>query len=103
MEPGARDSRRYFRRSSDHLRNSPCILLIDVERRYVDVDQSGLYVGMAHQFHQCGQADAGTHHVRGEGVSEPVRISESDAGGLAMLPDDGPRGKFFKDREEFPW
>lgn len=22
---------------------------------------------------------------------------------LAMLPDDGPRGKFFKDREEFPW
>jgi len=22
---------------------------------------------------------------------------------LAMLPDDGPRGKFFRDREEFPW
>jgi NAD(P)-dependent dehydrogenase (short-subunit alcohol dehydrogenase family) len=22
---------------------------------------------------------------------------------LALLPDDGPRGKFFKDREEFPW
>lgn len=22
---------------------------------------------------------------------------------LAMLPDDGPRGRFFKDREEFPW
>jgi NAD(P)-dependent dehydrogenase (short-subunit alcohol dehydrogenase family) len=22
---------------------------------------------------------------------------------LAMLPDDGPRGKFFKDREEMPW
>ncbi|HBL26784.1 MAG TPA: short-chain dehydrogenase [Acidobacteria bacterium] len=22
---------------------------------------------------------------------------------LATLPDDGPRGKFFKDREEFPW
>jgi len=22
---------------------------------------------------------------------------------LAMLPDDGPHGRFFKDREEFPW
>lgn len=22
---------------------------------------------------------------------------------LAMLPDDGPRGQFFRDREEFPW
>jgi NAD(P)-dependent dehydrogenase (short-subunit alcohol dehydrogenase family) len=22
---------------------------------------------------------------------------------LAMLPDDGPRGKFFRDQEEFPW
>ncbi len=22
---------------------------------------------------------------------------------LAMLPDDGPRGRFFRDREEFPW
>lgn len=39
------------------------------------------------------------------GVKAPRSISEGAEAAvwLAMLPDDGPRGKFFKDREEFPW
>ena len=38
-------------------------------------------------------------------LSAPRSIAEGadTAVWLAMLPDDGPRGKFFKDREEFPW
>jgi NAD(P)-dependent dehydrogenase (short-subunit alcohol dehydrogenase family) len=39
------------------------------------------------------------------GMKAPRSTSEGaeTAVWLAMLPDDGPRGKFFKDREEFPW
>lgn len=39
------------------------------------------------------------------GLKAPRSISEGaeTAVWLATLPDDGPRGKFFKDREEFPW
>lgn len=39
------------------------------------------------------------------GLKAPRSIAEGaeTAVWLAMLPDDGPRGKFFKDREEFPW
>lgn len=39
------------------------------------------------------------------GMKAPLSTAEGaeTAVWLAMLPDDGPRGKFFKDREEFPW
>lgn len=39
------------------------------------------------------------------GVKAPRSTSEGAEAAvwLAMLPDDGPRGRFFKDREEFPW
>lgn len=39
------------------------------------------------------------------GIKAPRSASEGaeTAVWLATLPDDGPRGKFFKDREEFPW
>lgn len=39
------------------------------------------------------------------GMKAPRSTSEGaeTAVWLAMLPDDGPRGKFFKDRQEFPW
>ena len=40
----------------------------------------GFDVGVAHKLHQRGQADAGAHHVRGEGMSEPVGIGQLDAG-----------------------
>jgi NAD(P)-dependent dehydrogenase (short-subunit alcohol dehydrogenase family) len=39
------------------------------------------------------------------GLKAPRSIAEGAEAAvwLAMLPDGGPRGKFFKDREEFPW
>ena len=39
------------------------------------------------------------------GMKAPRSTSEGAEAAvwLAMLPDDGPRGRFFKDREEFPW
>ena len=39
------------------------------------------------------------------GLKAPRSTSEGaeTAVWLAMLPDDGPRGRFFRDREEFPW
>jgi NAD(P)-dependent dehydrogenase (short-subunit alcohol dehydrogenase family) len=39
------------------------------------------------------------------GLKAPRSIAEGaeTAAWLAMLPDGGPRGKFFRDREEFPW
>jgi len=39
------------------------------------------------------------------GMQAPRSTSEGAEAAvwLAMLPDDGPRGRFFKDREEFPW
>ena len=39
------------------------------------------------------------------GLKAPRSVAEGaeTAVWLAMLPDDGPRGKFFRDREEFPW
>jgi NAD(P)-dependent dehydrogenase (short-subunit alcohol dehydrogenase family) len=39
------------------------------------------------------------------GIKAPRSTSEGaeTAVWLATLPDDGPRGRFFKDREEFPW
>jgi hypothetical protein len=49
----------------------------------------GFDVGVAHQLHQRRQADAGAHHIRGEGVSEPVGIGQLDAGGAAMMAEQG--------------
>ncbi len=57
------------------------VLEIDILRRDLHVVHSGLDVGMAHQLHQRGQADACAHHVRGEGVPEPVRVGKLNAGG----------------------
>ena len=49
------------------------ILLINVERGNLDVDERGLNMGMPHQTHKCGQADSGMQHVRGEGVAAMPR------------------------------
>lgn len=39
------------------------------------------------------------------GMKAPRSVSQGAEAAvwLATLPDDGPRGKFFRDREEFPW
>jgi hypothetical protein len=40
---------------------------------------------MPHQLHQGGEANAGTDHIRGEGVPETVRVGYLDASGAAMM------------------
>lgn len=39
----------------------------------------------------------------GEGATRELAEGADTAVWLAMLPDDGPRGKFFRDRKEFEW
>ena len=61
------------------------ILLVDLERSDLHINEGGLDLRMSHQLHEGWQADAGTHHIRGEGVSKAVRIGNFDAGSLAMM------------------
>jgi hypothetical protein len=44
---------------------------------------------MAPQLHESGQADAGTHHIRGEGMPEAVWVGDLYAGGTAMMAEQG--------------
>jgi len=39
----------------------------------------------------------------GPGATRELSEGADTAAWLAILPDDGPRGKFFRDRKEFPW
>jgi hypothetical protein len=64
------------------------ILKIDVLRGDLHIVQGGFDVGVAHQLHESGQADAGAHHIRGEGVPEAVRVGLY-AGGAAMMAEQG--------------
>ena len=65
------------------------VLLVDLEWSDCDIDKRGLDVSVSHQLHQRGQADAGPHHIGGEGVTEAVWVGERDAGGLAMVAEEG--------------
>jgi hypothetical protein len=49
------------------------------------IAQGSLDIGVTHQLHERGQAHTGADHVGGKGVSKPVRISQLDVGGLAMV------------------
>ena len=60
----------------DALRRGAGVLKIDVLRGDLHIVQGGFDVGVAHQLHQRGQADAGAHHIRGEGMSEAVRVGQ---------------------------
>ena len=73
----------------DALRSGAGVLKVDVLRRDLHIVQSGLDVGVTHQLHKRGQADASTHHVGSEGVSEAMRVGQLDAGGLAMVAEQG--------------
>ena len=73
----------------DALRRSTCVLEIDILRRDLHVVHGGFDVSVAHQLHQRGQADTGAHHIRGERVSEPVGIGQLNAGGAAMITEQG--------------
>jgi hypothetical protein len=61
------------------LRNGASVLLVDLERSHLHIDERGLDIGMTHQLHECWQTDAGPYHVGGERVPEAVRISQFDA------------------------
>ena len=73
----------------DTLRRRAGVLEIDILRSDLHVAHGGFDVGVAHQLHQCGQAHAGAHHVGGKSVSEAVRIGHLDAGGAAMMAEQG--------------
>ena len=58
------------------LRHGACILQVDVLWGDLHIEQRGLDVGVTHQLHERGQADAGAHHVRGKGVSKAMGVGE---------------------------
>src|SRR5687768_15708079 len=64
------------------------ILLVDILRGNARVDHGGLDRRVAHQMHERGQADASEDHVRGERMSESMRIGFGDAGGMTMMTEE---------------
>ena len=85
MKGGVHGSRCGHRKRTNVLSNGTCILLINVERSYLHIDERGLDIGMPHQLHECWQTNAGPYHVGGEGVPEAVRISDFHSRGPAMI------------------
>jgi hypothetical protein len=82
----ARDvSRSRHRYRPDVLCDGSRILLIDLERSDLHIDEVVWILRMTHQLHEGRQADAGAHHIRGEGVTKTVRVGDFDAGGPAMM------------------
>ena len=77
------------RHRPDVLSDRSRILLIDLERSDLHIDQRGLDVRMTHQLHEGGQANAGAHHIRGKGVPKAVGVGNLDAGRLAMMAKQG--------------
>jgi hypothetical protein len=56
------------------LSGGPRKLLINVQGSYFDIDEGGLNIGVPHQAHEGGKADAGAHHVGGEGVPKGLLV-----------------------------
>src|SRR4029077_7134286 len=67
----ARGSRRRHRKRADVLSHGARILKINLLWSDLNIEQRGLDIGMTHQLHKRGQADAGKQHVRGKCVSKP--------------------------------
>ena len=74
-EGGASASRRDPRLRSDALCRGAGVLQVDVLWRDLHIVQGCLDVGVTHQLHQRGQADAGTHHIRSEGMPEAMGLA----------------------------
>src|SRR5262252_779378 len=60
------------RHRPDVLSNCSRILLIDLERSDLHINEGGLDICMTHQLHEGRQANAGAHHIRREGVPKTV-------------------------------
>jgi len=56
------------------LLDSTSVFAPNILWRQLDVQHSDMDLRMTHEMLQGGQRNAGAHHVRGEGVSEPMRI-----------------------------
>jgi hypothetical protein len=65
--------------------HGPRVLLINILRSELNVDQSGVDLGVTHELHERGEADAGADHIRCKCVSKPVRVSLSGAGGSTVM------------------
>src|SRR5712692_9840128 len=77
----------WLRRRSgpDVLGDCACVLLPDVLRSELNVDQRGLNLCMPHELHQRREANARADHVRSEGVPKPVRVRLCDARSLPVM------------------
>src|ERR1017187_6567079 len=73
----------------DVLGNCASVLLPDVLRGDVKVDQRGLDLCMPHELHQRREANARAHHVQGEGVAKPVRVRARHSCGLPVMTKQG--------------
>jgi len=71
------------------LRSGTGILQINVLWSDLHIVHGGFDIGVSHQLHQRRQADTGAHHVRCEGVSEAMRVSDFYAGSAAMVAEQG--------------
>ena len=89
QERGERVSRRGHRHRPDELCDRSRILLVDLQRRDLHIDERGLDLRMSHQLHEGWQANACAYHIRGEGVPETVRVGYLDASGAAMMAKQG--------------
>ena len=61
------------------------ILLIDLERSDLHIDEGGLDICMTHQLHEGRQANAGANHIRREGVPKTMGVCNFDSASLAMM------------------
>jgi len=67
------------------LRDGTRILKVEVLRGDQHIEQRGLDIRVTHQLHERGQTHTGADHVGSKGVSKSMRVSDLDAGGLAMV------------------
>jgi hypothetical protein len=73
----------------DVLSNRTSVLFPDIARRELNIDHSGLYLRMPHELHQGWQADAGSDHVRSEGMPKLMRVRLRHARGLPVMTEQG--------------
>ena len=61
------------------------VLFKDIAGRDLHVDHGGGDVRVAHQLHECRQADAGANHIRGKRMPEAVGMGEGSLADAAVI------------------
>ena len=69
------------------------VLFKDIARRDLHIDHGRGDVRVTHQVHERGKTDAGTDHIRGERMPEPVRMGD---GGFVAYDGDSGTGNAFR-------